>query len=269
MTTDLRSALALASYQTNWFRLLRALGGAVAIWLFYRLRLKQVTARVNLQYQERLSERTRIARELHDTLLQSLAGVSLQLDGISKNLVSVVDARSRITFVREQVDSCLREARLKVWDLSSPDLEAHGLPGMLRSFVQRVAPASKASCQFSVIGERHACRPPIEEELFRIAQQAVNNAIRHADANRIGVALVYEDRGLRLQVSDNGRGFDLEKCRRLAGHWGLKNMQERAAQIGASCKIRTAAGCGTKVEVFFNFNQRSRDARSSYSHIDC
>ena len=246
-----------------------ALAGASVIWLVYRMRLQQVTARVNLQYQERLSERTRIARELHDTLLQSLAGVSLQLEGIAKKVQSAPhDAVSQITFVREQVDACFREVRLKVWDLRSPELEVHGLAASLRAFIERVTPTGKTVCEFSVTGEPRGCPHEIEEELLRIAQEAVNNAIRHADPKKIAVLLAYENQGLRLNVTDDGRGFDPVSSGHRAGHWGLKNMQDRAAQIGASYNIKSSAGRGTEVEVCFNFSKRSRHARANYSHSD-
>jgi signal transduction histidine kinase len=258
-----------ALYQTSWFRFVCALAGASVIWLVYRMRLQQVTARVNLQYQERLSERTRIARELHDTLLQSLAGVSLQLEGIAKKVQSAPhDAVSQITFVREQVDACFREVRLKVWDLRSPELKVHGLAASLRAFIERVTPTSKTVCEFSVTGEPRGCPQEIEEELLRIAQEAVNNAIRHADPKKIVVLLAYENQGLRLNIADDGCGFDPVSGGRRAGHWGLKNMQDRAAKIGASYNIKTAAGRGTEVEVCFNFSKRSRHARANHSHTD-
>jgi signal transduction histidine kinase len=168
-------------------------------------------------------------------------------------------------FVREQVDSCFRDARLKVWNLRSRDIELHGLPAMLQAFIERVTPASRAKCQFNVTGEPRACPPEIEEELLRIAQEAVNNAIRHAGAKEIRLLLAYADTGFRLCVTDDGCGFDLEDGRRRSGHWGLKNMQDRAAQIGASYNIKTAAGSGTEVEVCFNF---SKHARNQHSHTD-
>jgi signal transduction histidine kinase len=139
---------------------------------------------------------------------------------------------------------------------------------MLRAFVERVNPATQASCQFTVTGDPRSLAPETEEELLRIAQEAVNNAIRHANAHQIRLLLAYEDNGLRLRISDDGCGFDLDDGHRRAGHWGLKNMQDRAAQIGASYNIQTAAGRGTEVEVCFNFSKRSRYARIDNPHTD-
>jgi signal transduction histidine kinase len=239
-----------AYYQTIWFQALCVLAGAGMLWLLYRLRLRQATARVNLLYQERLAERTRIARDLHDTLLQSLAGVSLQLDGISKQAVTAPEKTpSMIARVREQVDSAFREARVKVWNLRSPELEVFGLEASLRQLTERIGAGTTAACDLTVSGQPHPVEPDMEEELLRIAQEAANNASRHAEPTAIRIALDYGLRSLMLAISDDGRGFDFEEGMRKSGHWGLKNMQERAAQIGGTCKITTAAGQGTRIEI--------------------
>jgi len=205
---------------------------------------------LSLRLEERVSERTRIARDLHDTLLQSLAGVSLQLDGISKQAATNPEKTvTLINRVREQVDSAFREARVKVWDLRSTAPDVEGLEGALRQLVERLGPATTARCSVTVTGQPRRCSPDIEEELLRIAQEAVNNANRHAEASEIRIALEYSVSSLTLSISDNGRGFDLEEGRRKSGHWGLKNMQERAAQIRGTCKITTAAGQGTQIEI--------------------
>ncbi|MCU1235695.1 MAG: Adenylate cyclase, partial [Candidatus Solibacter sp.] len=239
-----------AFYQTGWVNGLYVLAGATLIWLVYLLRLRQITARVNLRYTERLAERTRIARELHDTLLQNLAGVSLQLDGISKEVASTPDqARSLIDHVRREVDSCFRDARTKVWNLRNPELEEQGLEHVLRDLVKRLAPATTAHCTFTATGEPRPCPPEVAEELLLIAKEAANNATRHARPREIHVALEYGERLLRLRISDDGEGFDYKEGSRKSGHWGLKTMQERAAQIRGKCLITTAIGCGTQISV--------------------
>jgi signal transduction histidine kinase/ligand-binding sensor domain-containing protein len=239
-----------AFYQTAWFQFLYVLAVAGVIWCLYRLRLRQMTARVKMRYSERLAERTRIARELHDTLLQSLAGVSLQLDGISKQAATAPGKTvSLISHVREQVDATFREARIKVWNLRSPTLEEQGLAAALQEFYERVGPVSAAACEFRLIGQPRPCPPEVEEEILRIAQEATNNAVRHGRANRIRLVLEYAEKSLKLCVSDDGQGFDLEEGYRKSGHMGLKNMQERAAQILGKCRIITAPGRGTQIEV--------------------
>ncbi len=243
-------SVAPAFYQTLWFGGLAVVAGAALIWVLYRLRLRQATARVNLLYTERLAERSRIARDLHDTLLQSLAGVSLQLDGISKQAAKWPEKTpGPISRVRDQVDACFREARGKVWDLRSPELELYGLEAALRELVERIGATTTARCEFTVTGRARTCAPDVEEELLRLAQEAANNANRHAQASEIRVALEYGGNSLTLSISDDGKGFDFEEGYGKSGHWGLKNMQERAAQIGGRCKVVTAAGQGTHIEV--------------------
>jgi signal transduction histidine kinase len=238
-------------YQTLWFQGLCVLAAAGLTWLLYRLRLRQVAAKLNLLYNERLAERTRIARDLHDTLLQSLAGVSLQLHGIAKQAATAAPEKtvSLIDRVRQQVDASFKEVRVKVWNLRSPELEGKGLAATLREFTERIGAANTVRCGFTVSGQPRRCPPEVEEELLRIAQEAANNASKHAHASEIRIALEYSGNSLTLSVSDDGCGFDFDEGYRKDGHWGLKNMQERAAQIRGKCTITTAAGRGTQVEV--------------------
>ena len=239
-----------AFYETIWFRLTSLLAVAVLLWFVYRLRLTQATAQMRTRMEGRVAERTRIARELHDTLLQNLAGVSLQLDGISKQVISTPQsAGSMIRHVREQVDECFREARLKVWNLRSPSVEGQGLPAALGEFVDRIRPATTARCELNIVGRPRPLPPDIEEELLRIAEEATHNAVKHAQPNEIQIVVEYGVRSLRLQVRDDGNGFDFEEGFRKSGHFGLKSMRERAAQIRAKYSIRSAAGCGTQIEV--------------------
>jgi signal transduction histidine kinase/ligand-binding sensor domain-containing protein len=237
-------------YQTVWFQTLCVLAAAGLIWLVYRFRLRQMSARINLLYNERLAERTRIARDLHDTLLQSLAGVSLQLHGISKQAVTAPEKTpGMIDRIRQQVDAAFREARMKVYNLRSPAIEGQSLAEALSDFTERLGPMATAKCGLTVVGEPRACTPEIEEELLRIAQEAANNANRHAQASEIRIALDYGASSLKLAISDDGRGFDLDEGLGKSGHWGLKNMQERAGHIRGKCTITSAPGRGTQVEV--------------------
>jgi signal transduction histidine kinase/ligand-binding sensor domain-containing protein len=239
-----------AYYQTRWFQALCVIAAGVLTWALYRLRLRQMSARINLLYNERLAERTRIARDLHDTLLQSLAGVSLQLHGIAKTAAKAPEKTpSQVDKIRQQVDATFREARSKVYNLRSPALEGQGLTEALSDFVERLRPMATARCTLNVTGEPVLCTPEIEEELLRIAQEAANNANRHAGANEIRIALEYSGRSLKLSISDDGCGFRLEEGLAKNGHWGLKNMPERAAQIRGKCIITSSPGHGTQVEV--------------------
>jgi signal transduction histidine kinase len=217
----------------------------------YWLRMRQVARQFNIRLEERVGERTRIARDLHDTLLQSLAGVSLQLDGISRMAATAPAEKtaSMIERVQEQVRSAFQEARNKIWDLRSPVVEGRGLAAPLREFVERMGAVATARCTFTVSGSARALPLEIEEELLRIAQEAANNANRHAEAGEIQIALEYTRASLTLSVIDDGKGFDFDKGFGKTGHWGLRNMQERATQVGGTCNVSTALGRGTRVDV--------------------
>jgi signal transduction histidine kinase/sugar lactone lactonase YvrE len=261
-------SIAPAYYQTTWFRLSAVTAILAMLAGLYQLRLRQVARQFSMRMVERVNERTRIARELHDTLLQDLAGVSLQLDGIAKQAALAPEKTvSLIGRVREQVDYCFREARTKVWNLRSPSLEDQGLAAALRDFVERIGPATTARCGFTLTGKPFPCPLEVEEELLRIAQEAANNANRHAQANQIRVALAYGHSSLALTISDDGRGFDFEEGFRKTGHWGLKNMQERSAEIRGKCKITTAVGRGTQVEIRVPLSSWSlRNTRAKHAH---
>jgi len=256
-------AVTPAFYQTAWFRIALVAAGLVILWLIYQRRVGEVTARLNLRYDERLAERTRIARDLHDSLLQNLAGISLQLDALSKQVASApAKAGVLIGEVREQVDACFRDARIKVWNLRMPVLAEQGLGPALQEFLARIEPTTAARCEFYVSGEPRACSPQEENELLHIGEEAINNAIRHARPRSIRVALEYSRRALTLRISDDGVGFDPE-TRAKPGHWGLKNMAERAGQIRAKYKITSAGESGTEVEVRLPFFWRLRSPRVS------
>lgn len=239
-----------AFYETIWFKLLYPAAAAVLFYWIYRLWIHHVTARVKLRYSERLAERTRIARELHDTLLQSLAGVSLQLDGVAKRAASHPERFiSGVDQVRRTVDDCFLEARAQVWKLRSTSFEGLGLTAILREFCERMRPVTDADCEFHLAGEPRTLAPELEEELLRIAQEAVHNASQHARANKILVALEYTRKALILTITDDGRGFDPQEGLQKPDHWGLRNMQERALQIRATYTLTSNLGRGTKIEV--------------------
>ena len=233
-----------------WFETLVLIAAASAAFAAYQRRLQGITARVRLLFEERLDERTRIARELHDTLLQNLAGVSLQLDGVAKQIgASSEGAAGRIKAVRQQVDAAFREARQKVLDLRSPMLQGRALPVVLRESLEQIAAGHPVRLRVTVAGQHGPLREDLDETVLRIGQEAVANAVRHARASEIQVSLSYDDRSLRLRVKDDGQGFDLDEAGHRMGHWGLQNMRERAQRVGAEWKLSTAAGQGTEIEV--------------------
>ena len=255
-------------YQTSSFRLACVAGFLALLAIAYQVRLRNLRRQYSWRLEERVNERTRIARDLHDTLLQSLAGVSMQLHGISKLAATAPERTpSLIDRVREQVDSAFREARMKVYDLRSPTLEGNGLAAALREFTEQIEPHSSARFAVSIVGEARPCTPQVEEELLRIAQEAANNANRHAGAKEIRLVLEYQVNSLALRVSDDGCGFNLAEGFGKTGHWGLRNMQERAAQMKGKCTITSAPGSGTQVEVSIPLSSPSgRNTRAKHAN---
>jgi signal transduction histidine kinase len=158
---------------------------------------------------------------------------------------------------------------MKVWNLRSPEYEGQGLVSTLREFTQRIGVTTTARCAFTVSGQPRPCAPEVEEELLRIAHEAINNASRHARANEIHIGMEYGVSSLTLSIFDDGCGFDLEEGVSKSGHWGLKNMKERAAQIRGKWTITTAAGQGTRIEIsvpLSSWSLRSTLAKHAHSN---
>jgi signal transduction histidine kinase/ligand-binding sensor domain-containing protein len=239
-----------AFYQTNWFRL-----GCIAmffalLWLCYRWRLQHVEAKLNLLFEERLSERTRIARELHDTLLQSIAGFALQLEALSKIVTEPSSARDRLREMRRQAEGCLRDARISVSDLRWQRYRGTDLLEEIRHLGEQIVTIKSITFFATATLDRCVTPPQLHDCLLRIVQEALRNAVCHAAANTINVEVTCSDQNVvRIRICDNGCGFDLETASRKPHHMGLANMRERAESIGAALHVRTSPGQGTEIEI--------------------
>jgi signal transduction histidine kinase len=195
-------------------------------------------------------ERMRLGREIHDTLLQSLAGLALQLDGIEHSVRAADDrAPSQIARIREQVEEHVREVRQSIWDLRSPAPQPRSLVETLGAGVRRLA-SDSVLLEVNVIGTPRPCPERVERQLLRIAREAVINAVRHGKAGSVSLKLAFNRRALRLTVTDNGCGFDLAAVGLEADiHYGLLAMKERALAAGGSCTVTSRPGAGTEVDV--------------------
>ncbi|MEP7310853.1 MAG: two-component regulator propeller domain-containing protein [Acidobacteriota bacterium] len=238
-------AIEPAFYQTTWFY--AASFGVVVLIVAgaWRIRLRRVRREFSLV----LVERARLSREIHDTLLQSLVGVALQFDAIANALDSSSSAaRDQLVRIRRHVEAYIREARQSIWDLRSPVLENHDLATALRDFGKRAAAGTPVRFAATVAGTPRQCSAKVENQLLRIGQEAITNAVRHAAATRIGLELRFDDHSVTLRVSDDGRGFEYECSAQADNHYGLTTMRERAGELGARFTIDSAAGRGTSVE---------------------
>jgi signal transduction histidine kinase len=245
-----------ALYQTRWFYALVATMIVACTVLVWRFRL----ALIRRQFSLALAERARLSREIHDTVLQSLVGIALQFDGIANALgPSSVSAREQLTRIRRQVEAYIREARQSIWDLRSPILETHDLAAALGAFAKE-AIADKPIRFTSVVTGDDASRPPkVDNQLLRIGQEAITNAVRHAQARRIHLEIAFESRVVKLRVEDDGCGFDGNRS--LVdedSHYGLTTMRERAEELGGTLSIVSAAGRGTSIEAVIPLSGQAR-----------
>lgn len=244
--TTLTFAIAPRFYQTFWFYPLCVLIGGGLIAGAWQLRLRQLRRQFSLV----LGERVRLSRELHDTLLQSLVGVALEFDAVSKSLeTSPATARERVVKIREHVEEYIREARRSIWSLRSPALETGDLIEALRESANRATADHDIALDFQVEGERRRLGPQIEHQILRIGQEAILNAARHANPESIRVLLRYDPDILTLRVTDDGTGFDPARTAEgTTDHYGITTMRERAQQAGGEVAIISAPGRGTTVE---------------------
>ena len=233
-------------YQTIWFYILCLLALIIIGWQIYRFRLRQMQA----QFGAVLAERTRIAREIHDNLAQEMLGISLQLEVVARTLPPSAElAKSHLDRVRILVRHGIAEARRYVWDLRSQALEKSDLPKALSDTARRLTADTPIQVQVDVSGTFRPLPRLVEDNVLRLGQEAINNAVKHAEAQHIFVNLRFDPRGLQLAVRDDGRGFHYDAPQDGENHFGLIGMRERAEQIGGTLTIYSANGSGTEVIV--------------------
>jgi signal transduction histidine kinase len=196
-----------------------------------------------------LEERTRLAREIHDTLLQGFTGVSLQLVAAMGRVTGPPAAIEALRDVISVAQKTLEDARRAVWDMRAPALaEQGGLPATLKAAAERAIGGTALALDYAVQGTPRTLPPEAEAVVFRVAQEAIANTVKHAAAHLVRVALAYGPRDVRLAVTDDGRGFTVDPdFRAYAGHWGLLGMRERAVQLHARLSVRSAEGAGTSI----------------------
>jgi signal transduction histidine kinase len=215
-------------------------------------------------------ERTRLASELHDTLLQAFTGVTLQLQALrGRMLTSPREAEEAMGRVLEVVDVALRDARSAVWDLRAPELVERDVAAALEQSAREAVALHKAArgapvdLEVTITGERRRLSPDVEIVAQRIGREAVRNALRHADARHISVVIAFKAHHLCLEVCDDGVGFDAAHVNPSEGrgHWGLVGMGERARKAGGTLDVRSAPRAGTVVALRVPVESWSRTPR--------
>lgn len=238
---------------TLW--LLGIMGGvllAVIVWVVVlgrRLQEQMAVIRQKLRSSAVLEERNRIARELHDTLEQELAGITMQLDlavdcfqqapGVAQHALETARDMSRHSMV---------EARRSVWDLRCQLLENGDLVSALAQIVEPLVPREQTKFDFKVQGSPVRLPGPVEMNLLRIGQEAVANAVKHGRAQHVSIELRYAPASVCLTVSDDGQGFVAAQASP-TGHFGLLDMRERAQSMGSNLRVESEPGCGARIAV--------------------
>lgn len=237
-------------WQTWWFQLILVTAIALAVLLYFRLRMLRLSRQLTMRFEERLGERTRIAQELHDTLLQGLISASMQLHVVADQIPADSAAKPKLSRILELTRQLIEEGRNAVGGLRSPQGGSLDLGESFSQIQQEFAGQDGTEFRVIVEGTPRPLNPLMRDDIYRIGREAVTNAFRHSHANNVEVELEYAADGLRVLVRDSGIGFDpkvLQSGR--DGHWGLSGMRERAKRIGARLRVLTRPGAGTEVEL--------------------
>ena len=235
--------------ETWWFRVIGVCLAAAAAFAGFRYRMARLHAAMNLRFEERLAERTRIARELHDTLLQSFQGLMLRFQVVD-DLLPPGKAKDQLEQSLQRADQAIAEGRSALYDLRSSTTVTNDLAQALRAVGEELAAQDSAAFHLVVEGPTRDLHPVIRDELYRITREALRNAFGHAAAHHVETEITYGERAFRLRIRDDGQGVPpeiLEAGR--PGHYGLSGMRERARQIGAKLEIWSAAKAGTEIQV--------------------
>jgi signal transduction histidine kinase/ligand-binding sensor domain-containing protein len=246
-----------AYYQTSWFR--AACGGVflLLLWAIYEFRVRQLRQQFAIALDARVQERTRIARELHDTLLQSFQGLMLRFQTVEEMLPArPMDAKEALEGALLRADQAIGEGRDAITDIRTSTLASHDLAQSMTALMtglnKEFAEGNGGSPTFRVLveGAPRAVRPILQDEIYRIARELLRNAFRHALARNIETEITYGE-SLRLRFRDDGKGIDPSVVKRggRSGHWGLPGIRERAKQIGAQLQVWSELGAGTEVEL--------------------
>ncbi|WP_146072261.1 sensor histidine kinase [Bryocella elongata] len=257
----LNFSIAPGWYQTNWFLAFCAASALLLVWGLYRLRLRQVASSISAQFDERLAERTRLARELHDTFLQTVQGSKMVADDAldagsdEKRMRNALEKLS--TWLAQAVD----EGRAALQSLRVSTIEKNRLSESLQRATEDHHLPASMTVAFSVIGDARDLHPIVRDEVYRVGYEAIRNAAMHSRASRLEIDLRYAN-DLSLRVKDNGVGIDPSiSDDGKTGHFGLQGMRERAARIRSKLSIMSSANAGTEVTLIVPGNIVYRKTR--------
>ena len=236
-----------AWFQTAWFRILIVIAALLVLWSIYRLRVRQIALGISARFDERLAERTRLARELHDTFLQTIQGSKMVADDALEQSGDPIRLRRAMEQLATWLGQAVNEGRAALNSLRTSTTEKNDLAAALRRALEVCVTQGTIEPTFSVFGETRDMHPIVRDEVYRIGYEAIRNACTHSGANRLAVDLGYEQ-NLVVRVKDNGKGIDASIVSEgKDGHFGLQGMRERAARIGAKLTLDSTSVLGTEI----------------------
>jgi signal transduction histidine kinase/ligand-binding sensor domain-containing protein len=249
-------SIAPAYWQTNWFRAACVAALLMVLWALYQLRLRQIARVFNVRLEERVGERTRIARDLHDTLLQNFQGLLLRFQTVLALCETrPAEAKEVLRSSIDQTAQAITEGREAVQGLRASTVESNDLAQAITTLGEQLAAeasdTASVGLRVEVEGTSRNLHPIVRDEIYRVASEALRNAFRHAEAQQIEVEFRYDERQFRLRVRDDGKGIEptLLTAEGRAGHFGLHGMRERAKLMGGKLTVWTAAETGTEIEL--------------------
>ncbi len=240
-----------AFYQTWWFTALVLIGAAGLLWWMVRLRIGSIARQLQDRLAERMAERERIARELHDTLLQSLFGLTLRFHTAANRLPLGDPAREALDEALQQSDKVMQEGRERVMNLRVRQTESASLADALAEIGRQLRAIHPANFQISVKGQPRPLDAIVQEEILLIGREALTNAFSHSGAQNIVADLSYQTAALHVCVSDDGRGIDegVLQAGYRTGHWGLPGMRERASKMRGELRVGRTKDGGTQIDL--------------------
>jgi ligand-binding sensor domain-containing protein/signal transduction histidine kinase len=242
-------AIAPAFYQTTWFGLACLAALSALLGVLYRLRMLQLARQFNVRLEERVNERTRIARDLHDTLLQTIQGSKIVAEDALDEQADPVRMRRALESVLEWLGRAVEEGREALNSLRSSTTEENALAEALRRAGEEFQFLRSIDFHLAVEGAGQEMHPIVRDEVYRIGYEAIRNACVHSGGNRLTVELSYA-KSLTLSVKDNGKGIDPDVAANgKSGHFGLIGMYERARRIRGKLTISSSTGLGTEVKL--------------------
>lgn len=241
--------IAPAWFQSKWFYTLCATTVCLILWTLYQLRLQQVARAISARFDERLSERTRIARDLHDTFLQTIQGSKLVADSALKRSNDSLGMRQALEQLSIWLARATTEGRAALNSLRTSTTETNDLAEAFRRAVEECRTERFMETTFSVVGNAKEIHPIVRDEVYRIVYEAIRNSCIHSQGSTLRVTLTYDDE-LSVEIEDDGVGIDpLVVDRGIVGHFGLQGMRERAARIAGKLSVLSSLDSGTQVKL--------------------